>query len=647
MLQTRVTIIDSAHNQSESELGGGGPKDQSSSRRLNIADRLAKIIREMQIRRVSYNTGWLAKIIREMKERRVSHILLPKVNFDLLGGVDAGEMDEVMTAASLQFDWNTIKEATYNFRDDQKLGQGGFGQVYKGILEDGQEIAVKRLSKNSGQGIIEFHTEIVVVAKLQHKNLVKLLGFCLAPMEKILVYEYLPNLSLDHFISDINKRESMVWETRFKIICGVARGLLYLHEDSRLKIIHRDLKPSNILLDEGMNPKIADLGLARLFEVDQTQADTMRIVGTYKVLVAIFQDQRFLEVTRIYNAMTINWKTNGPISIRVMKPYYLFVFSPHEYYLYFLERQVLNIERLLLVLRPASYFTIPDKLLFHIVPLWIRVKGIPFHLMNTSVAAFLLSHVGTVYEEESFPSLLPTRNFVKIRVWIDLSKPLIPGCYLALTKREHAWISFSCEGIFRSCKTCRKIGHLVSFCPFGKVRGVKGIKGRIDKLDDNVLEVLHGPPGTEFYSREIYGLPSSFKYLNSEINYVSGVEEVVIDSGGGSSLYSFSPASSTEEIGVEIFTTPPSEFVVNEDVSREVLLETNSLVREHLPLVGGNFLGESSNHSDADGSGQIPAFRISVSEEDEDVNVSLDLGLAEPEIPNQSSDLDCFSEIGA
>ncbi|KAL9236646.1 hypothetical protein vseg_011288 [Gypsophila vaccaria] len=167
---------------------------------------------------------------------------------------------------------------------DNKLGEGGFGEVYKGVLENGQEIAVKRLSKNSGQGTAEFNTEIVVVAKLQHKNLVKLLGFCLAPKEKILVYEYLPNSSLDRCISDNDKRLSMAWETRFKIINGIARGLLYLHEDSRLKIVHRDLKPSNILLDAGMNPKIADFGLAKLFEVDQTQGDTNKIVGTYGYL---------------------------------------------------------------------------------------------------------------------------------------------------------------------------------------------------------------------------------------------------------------------------------------------------------------------------------------------------------------------------
>ncbi|KAH9624096.1 hypothetical protein KSS87_018310 [Heliosperma pusillum] len=184
-------------------------------------------------------------------------------------------------ANSLQFDFNTIRQATHNFAAENKLGEGGFGEVYKGELEGGQEVAVKRLSKNSVQGIAEFETEIVLVARLQHKNLVKLLGYCASPKESLLVYEYLPNSSLDKFLFDPAKKSSLDWQTRFTIISGISRGLLYLHEDSRIKVVHRDLKPSNILLDEAMNPKIADFGLARLFEVDQTQGDTKRIAGTY------------------------------------------------------------------------------------------------------------------------------------------------------------------------------------------------------------------------------------------------------------------------------------------------------------------------------------------------------------------------------
>ncbi|XP_021284759.1 cysteine-rich receptor-like protein kinase 10 [Herrania umbratica] len=182
---------------------------------------------------------------------------------------------------SLVIGLDTLKDATRNFSDEYKLGQGGFGPVYKGTLLDGREIAVKRLSSNSRQGLEELKTEVMLVAKLLHRNLVKLLGFCLEEEEKLLVYEYLPNGSLDKTLFDQSKRFSLEWERRHKIIVGIARGLLYLHEDSQLRIIHRDLKTSNILLDEHMNPKISDFGLAKLFGESQTQGNTNRIAGTY------------------------------------------------------------------------------------------------------------------------------------------------------------------------------------------------------------------------------------------------------------------------------------------------------------------------------------------------------------------------------
>ncbi|CAI0407068.1 unnamed protein product, partial [Linum tenue] len=189
--------------------------------------------------------------------------------------------DEIINGGFLQFDFQIIRAATNDFSIESKLGEGGFGVVYKGMLSSGQEVAVKRLRKDSAQGDIEFKNEVKLVAKLQHRNLVRLLGFCLKGRERLLIYEFIPNASLDHFLFDVDKRKDLNWERRYKIIIGVTRGMIYLHEDSRLKIIHRDLKASNILLDVEMDPKISDFGMARLFDMDETRAITNRIVGTY------------------------------------------------------------------------------------------------------------------------------------------------------------------------------------------------------------------------------------------------------------------------------------------------------------------------------------------------------------------------------
>ncbi|XP_031119295.1 G-type lectin S-receptor-like serine/threonine-protein kinase At4g27290 [Ipomoea triloba] len=180
-----------------------------------------------------------------------------------------------------QFDLFRITQATDSFSLNNKIGEGGFGPVYKGVLEGGQEIAVKRLSETSKQGLDEFKNEVICIAKLQHRNLVKLLGCCIQGQDAMLVYEYMPNKSLDLYIFDQERSGLLDWPKRFNIINGIARGLMYLHQDSRLRIIHRDLKASNVLLDIDMNPKISDFGMARSFGGDETGANTRRVVGTY------------------------------------------------------------------------------------------------------------------------------------------------------------------------------------------------------------------------------------------------------------------------------------------------------------------------------------------------------------------------------
>ncbi|KAG6641591.1 hypothetical protein CIPAW_09G084800 [Carya illinoinensis] len=196
-------------------------------------------------------------------------------------GVDITEEGELVSSEELPFmKLSTLMAATDNFSDSNKLGIGGFGTVYKGVLADGKTVAVKRLSGKSWQGLEEFKNEIIVIAKLQYRNLVKLLGCAIEGHEKLLVYEFMPNRSLDLFIFDSKKHSQLDWKTCYDIIVGIARGLLYLHEDSRLKIIHRDLKPNNVLLDHEMVVKISDFG-ARIFGEDQNTANTRRVVGTY------------------------------------------------------------------------------------------------------------------------------------------------------------------------------------------------------------------------------------------------------------------------------------------------------------------------------------------------------------------------------
>ncbi|KAL0926681.1 hypothetical protein M5K25_002926 [Dendrobium thyrsiflorum] len=189
--------------------------------------------------------------------------------------------EDIKTTESHMLPFVKLKAATNNFSIENKLGEGRFGPVYKGVLWDGRQIVVKRLSNTYGQGLVELKNEAALVAKLQHKNLVKLLGCCMQEDEKLVVYEYLPNASLDKHLYDPAGRAQLDWKRRHMIIEGIARGLVYLHNHSRLRIIHRDLNANNILLDGDMNPKISDFGLAKLVGINESQWNTKQIAGTF------------------------------------------------------------------------------------------------------------------------------------------------------------------------------------------------------------------------------------------------------------------------------------------------------------------------------------------------------------------------------
>ncbi|KAE8682008.1 hypothetical protein F3Y22_tig00111277pilonHSYRG00060 [Hibiscus syriacus] len=215
-------------------------------------------------------------------------------------GDNVEDLERIAQQEQKSFLFETLVAATKDFHSHHKLGEGGFGPVYRGKLDDGREIAVKKLSQNSSQGKKEFENEAKVLARVQHRNVVNLLGYCIHGDEKLLVYEYITNQSLDKVlfrhgleISELDlivtmvvvysiepsRKEELDWKRRYEIITGIARGLLYLHNDSHNRIIHRDIKASNILLDDKWVPKIADFGMARLFPEGETHVNT-RVAGT-------------------------------------------------------------------------------------------------------------------------------------------------------------------------------------------------------------------------------------------------------------------------------------------------------------------------------------------------------------------------------
>ncbi|KAL1221492.1 putative LRR receptor-like serine/threonine-protein kinase [Cardamine amara subsp. amara] len=197
------------------------------------------------------------------------------------------------------FTYSELKSATQDFDTSNKLGEGGFGPVYKGNLNDGREVAVKLLSVGSRQGKGQFVAEIVAISSVLHRNLVKLYGCCFEGDHRLLVYEYLPNGSLDQALFG-DKTLHLNWSTRYEICLGVARGLVYLHEEASVRIVHRDVKASNILLDSKLVPKVSDFGLAKLYDDKKTHIST-RVAGTIGYLAPEYAMRGHLtEKTDVY-----------------------------------------------------------------------------------------------------------------------------------------------------------------------------------------------------------------------------------------------------------------------------------------------------------------------------------------------------------
>ncbi|KAL6846134.1 hypothetical protein ACP4OV_023582 [Aristida adscensionis] len=212
---------------------------------------------------------------------------------------EEADLEAIAAREQRAFRFEALSAATGRFAAANLLGRGGFGPVYRGRLADGREVAVKQLAAGSRQGAREFRNEATLLARVQHRNVVNLIGYCAhGAAEKLLVYEYVPNESLDKILFSSSpaapanpssksdggrsRRAELTWPRRLEVVVGVARGLLYLHEDAHTPIIHRDIKASNILLDDRWVPKIADFGMARLFPEAGDGASRVhtRVAGT-------------------------------------------------------------------------------------------------------------------------------------------------------------------------------------------------------------------------------------------------------------------------------------------------------------------------------------------------------------------------------
>ncbi|KAK8643397.1 hypothetical protein V6N13_012697 [Hibiscus sabdariffa] len=258
---------DSAKNRLDVKLSPFSEKPRTSI--LSIDVNLSSILQDSMFVGFSASTA----VVVTMSVAFVSFYLVRKLKRSDM--IEAWELE----IGPHRFSYQELKEATRGFRDKELLGFGGFGRVYKGTLPStNTQVAVKRISHESKQGLREFVSEIATIGRLRHRNLVPLLGWCRCRGDLLIVYDFMPNGSLDKYLFDEPKRV-LSWDERFKIIKGVASGLLYLHEEWEQTVIHRDIKAGNVLLDSELNGRLGDFGLAKLYE-HGTNPTTTRVVGT-------------------------------------------------------------------------------------------------------------------------------------------------------------------------------------------------------------------------------------------------------------------------------------------------------------------------------------------------------------------------------
>lgn len=214
-------------------------------------------------------------------------------------GKDSGGVPQLKGAR--WFSYEELKRCTYNFTESNEIGSGGYGKVYRGMLSDGQVVAIKRAQQGSMQGGLEFKTEIELLSRVHHKNLVGLVGFCFEQGEQMLVYEYMPNGTLRECLSG-KSGIYLDWRRRLRIALGSARGLAYLHELANPPIIHRDVKSTNILLDENLTAKVADFGLSKLVSDSSKGHVSTQVKGTLGYLdPEYYMTQQLTEKSDVYS----------------------------------------------------------------------------------------------------------------------------------------------------------------------------------------------------------------------------------------------------------------------------------------------------------------------------------------------------------